>query len=312
VQLDFIALVISTGFVTAIVSAGALLYTIVAEDRGVARQLQRRLAPSDDLPHLSGREAIARTVAQGLTPLVRLARPKDDEFQHLREKLTQAGLRGAATSQIVLAAKAALALLGAGLVLAANEARPGGLPFPAAWAVALAGAGFFLPNAWLDRRVRARQAALDRALPDAMDLLVTSVEAGLGVDAALQRVSAEMTMAQPALAEELTLTFLEVKAGVSRSEAFRRLSARTGVQDLRTLAATLAQTDTFGTSVVGALRIHSDGMRARRLQRAEERAQKLSVKMTLPLVVCFLPALAAVLVGPAVVNIVVQLARGIR
>jgi tight adherence protein C len=309
--LDWMALVVSAGFVVAIAAVLAMLYTLVAADRGVVRQLQRRLAPSDDLPHLGGRDVIARAVAQGLTPLVKLARPRDDEYQHLRDKLSQAGLRSPWASQVVLAAKAGLALVGPAIVLWMSESHPGVLPFPAGWAVALAGAGFFLPNAWLDARVKVRQAAIDRSLPDAMDLLVTSVEAGLGVDTALQRVAAEMTLAQPVLAEELTLTFLEVKAGVARSEAFRRLATRTGVQDLKTLAATLGQTELFGTSVAGALRIQADGMRLRRLQRAEERAAKLSVKMTVPLVVCFLPCLVALLIGPALVNIAMQLLKGL-
>ena len=164
--------------------------------------------------------------------------------------------------------------------------------------------GFLAPNAWLRRRIQSRQADIDRGLPDALDLMVTCVEAGLGLDAAVQRVSLEIGLARPVLAEELTLTFLEVKAGVRRTDAFRRLADRTGVQDLKTLAATLNQTDIFGTSVSRALRIQAEGMRVRRMQRAEERAAVLSVKMTMPLVLCFVPALFVVLAGPAWVNIV--------
>jgi len=106
------------------------------------------------------------------------------------------------------------------------------------------------------------------------------------------------------VAEELTLTFLEVKAGVPRTEAFRRLADRTGVQDLRTLAATLNQTELFGTSVATALRVQAEGMRIHRMQRAEERAAVLGAKMTFPLVVCFLPTLLVVIIGPAMVSIV--------
>ena len=169
--------------------------------------------------------------------------------------------------------------------------------------------GFLVPNLWLRRRVQSRQADIDRGLPDALDLLVTCVEAGLGLDSALQRVALEIGLARPVLSEELTLTFLEVKAGVRRTDAFRRLADRTGVQDLKTLAATLNQTDIFGTSISRALRVQAEGMRIRRMQRAEERAAVLSVKMTMPLVLCFVPTLFVVLVGPAWVNIVSQFLR---
>jgi tight adherence protein C len=136
-----------------------------------------------------------------------------------------------------------------------------------------------------------------------MDLLVTCVEAGLGLDAAMARVSEEMTLASPILATELNHTFLEVQAGIPRADSFRRLAERTGVEDLRALSAMLIQTDIFGTSVARALRVHSDGMRVKRMQRAEEKAAMVSVKMTIPLVLCILPSLIAVVMGPAVVMI---------
>jgi len=112
------------------------------------------------------------------------------------------------------------------------------------------------------------------------------------------------------LSSELALTFLEAKAGVRRTDAFRRLADRTGVRDLKTLAATLNQTDLFGTSVARALRIQAEGMRVRRMQRAEERAAVLSAKMSIPLVLCFMPALFAVLIGPAWVSITAEFLKG--
>jgi tight adherence protein C len=308
--IDGMALLVGAGFVLSATAAGAMLWSVVGTDRGAVRRLQRRLSPSADLVQDGrGREEIARRVAVGLTPLARLATPSEVDVQLLRGRLAQAGWRAPWASQLFLASKAILALALLGGVLWFNAARIDPLPMLGAWALAFSSAGFFLPNLILDDRVRARQKAIDRSLPDAMDLLVTSVEAGLGLDATLQRVAAEIALAQPVLAEELTLTFLEVKAGVRRVEAFRRLAARTGVQDLKTLAATLNQTDMFGTSVATALRIQAEGMRVRRMQRAEERAATLSVKMTVPLVICFLPALLVVLVGPAAVNIYVNFIR---
>ena len=140
-----------------------------------------------------------------------------------------------------------------------------------------------------------------------MDLLVTCVEAGLGLDAALARVADEIRLASPLLAQELNLTFLEIQAGIARRDAFRRLSERTGVEDLRQLSAVLTQTEMFGTSIAKALRVHADGMRIKRMQRAEERAASVGVKMTLPLILCILPSLIAVVLGPAMVSMIEQL-----
>ena len=200
--------------------------------------------------------------------------------------------------------KVLLALCFVVVLLWVNTARLNPISMLPAWGIAVAALGFFIPNIWVARRAAERKRSIDEGLPDTLDLMVTCVEAGLGLDAALQRVAGEMMLAHPVLAEELTLTFLEVKAGARRTEAFRALADRTGVTDLKTLAATLNQTDMFGTSVGQALRVQAEGMRVHRMQRAEERAGVLSVKMTVPLVVCFLPALLAVILGPAWVNIV--------
>jgi tight adherence protein C len=307
-MLDWMALAVAGGFLLALVAVGGMVFAVVGTERGAARRLQRRLAPSPDLPELAqGRDGVTRLMSQGLTPIARLAQPISEEERHLlRGKLVQAGYRAAAASQVFLASKVLLAMAFLAVVLWVNAVRLQPLPMVSAWAVLAAGTGFLLPNAWLEAQVKARQLAISRGLPDSLDLLVTSVEAGLGLDAALQRVALEVALAQPVLAEELTLTFLEVRAGVPRTDAFRRLANRTGVQDLKTLAATLNQTELFGTSVAAALRIQAEGMRIRRMQHAEERAAMLSVKMTMPLVLCFMPALMAVLIGPAVVNIAVH------
>jgi tight adherence protein C len=148
---------------------------------------------------------------------------------------------------------------------------------------------------------------IERSLPDAIDLLVTCVEAGLGLDAALSRVAEEITLAAPLLAAELKVTFLEIQASIPRRDAFRRLSERTGVEDLRQLSAVLTQTEMFGTSIARALRVHSEGMRIRRMQRAEEKAAMVGVKMTLPLILCILPTLMAVVLGPAVATIMTKI-----
>jgi len=233
--------------------------------------------------------------------------PGDDAGSRLRQQLVWAGLRGQRAPRIFVAAKAALAVAALGAVVLVNALRvqPLRMALPIAlWATA---AGFFLPNLWLRARVADRQRQLSRALPDTLDLLVACVEAGLGLDAALQRVADETALAFPLLSSELRLAFLEVKAGIPRIEALRRLADRTGSQELRSLAATLAQTEMFGTSIGSALRVQAEGIRVRRMQLAEERAGYVAVKMTFPLVVCILPSLFSVLLGPAIVNIAEKL-----
>src|SRR5258708_2536371 len=178
-----------------------------------------------------------------------------------------------------------------------------GFPVDVAIAVWLCGLAFWIPNLILNSKIKERQQAVERALPDAMDLLVTCVEAGLALDSAMARVAQEMALAAPVLATELDPTFLGGQARIPPADSFRRLAERKGVEDLRAVAAMLIQTDAFGTSVARALRVHSDGMRVKRMQRAEEKAAMVSVKMTVPLVLCILPSLVAVVMGPAVVMI---------
>lgn len=310
-HVDVLALAVATGFVTTAAAVGGMVWSVVGTRSGAARRLQRRLAPSPDLPDLvAPRIDAARAVAKGLTPLARLASPGADRVDQIRSRLSHAGFRSPYAISLFLAVKALLAMVFPAVVLWVSLTRVEPIPHVHAVAVGVAALGYFLPNLWLRGRARRRQTAIDRGLPDSLDLMVTCVEAGLGLDAAVQRVSMEVALAHPVLAEELALTFLEVKAGVRRTDAFRRLADRTGVQDLKTLAATLNQTDMFGTSVSKALRVQSEGMRTRRMQRAEERAAVLSVKMTVPLVLCFLPAIFAILVGPAWVNIAEYFLKG--
>jgi len=161
-----------------------------------------------------------------------------------------------------------------------------------------------LPDIWLTKRTERRKTNIEHGLPDAMDLAVVAVEAGLGLDQALMRVGQEVQSAHPDLADELNFRNLEVKMGRSRSDAFRNLAERAGVEDLKALVAILIQTDRFGTSVGQALRTFSDGLRVKRRQRAEEQAAKLAVKMVLPMVLFIFPAVFVVILGPAFIAII--------
>ena len=167
-----------------------------------------------------------------------------------------------------------------------------------------AGMGFVLPSLHLGMRARRRQKEMQRALPDALDMLVVSVEAGLGLNQALVRVSEEIDRLSPVLSEQMSLVNLEIRAGTAREEALRNLADRTGLADIASLTGMLIQTDRFGTSVAQALRIHAETMRTKRRQRAEEAAAKTTIKLIFPLVFCIFPAMFVVILGPALIQIV--------
>jgi len=164
--------------------------------------------------------------------------------------------------------------------------------------------GFFLPRFALKRKIQARQQRIKLALPDALDLTVICVEAGLALDQAVMRVGQDLHHAHPDLSEEFHFVNLEMRAGKPRAEALRNLVDRTGVDDIRSLVGTLIQTDRFGTSVAQALRVHSDSLRTERRQRAEEQAAKTTIKMVIPLVLFVLPSIIFVTLGPAIIQLV--------
>jgi tight adherence protein C len=169
--------------------------------------------------------------------------------------------------------------------------------------VASAGLGYFLPNIFLERRIAYRKREILDSFPDAMDLIIVCVESGLGLDAALARVSEEMHMISPILGEELHLINLELRAGSSRERALRNLALRTGVEDIDTLVAMLVQSDRFGTSVAQALRVHAENLRTKRRLRAEEAAAKIALKLLFPLIFFIFPSMLLVLLGPAIISI---------
>ena len=169
------------------------------------------------------------------------------------------------------------------------------------------GFGYLMPDMWLTWRVRARQHKLRKALPDALDLLVICVEAGLGLDQALMKVSQDMRISHRELSEELQLVNMEMRIGKTRIDSLRELARRTGLDDIKALVAMLIQTERFGTSIAQSLRVYSDDMRVKRRQRAEEMSAKTSVKMVPPLVFFIFPALMVVILGPAIITLMRQL-----
>ena len=258
------------------------------------------------------RERTFARIASILRPFARLVKPSPgEELSRIQLSLVHAGYRTENAVEILLGVKLLLPLI---IIIIfwqidSHLAEPLELPPAIAIAFITIALAFFLPNMWLGSKITQRQQMISEALPDAMDLLVTCVEAGLSLDAAMSRVAQELELVAPVLGQEMKQTLLEIQAGVRRSDAFHRLSTRTGVEDLRTLSAMIIQTELFGTSVSRALRVHSEGMRTKRMQGAEERAAMASVKMTIPLIMCILPSLFAVVLGPAVAAIAKKMAE---
>jgi len=163
--------------------------------------------------------------------------------------------------------------------------------------------GYLAPTFWLKMRLKKNQEALNHGLPDALDLMVVCVEAGLTVDAAMQRVGGELALAHPAVSREFGIAHMETRVGLSRSETLKNLGIRTGNSSLQSLGSMLVQAERFGTSIGTALRIHADTMRTNRQHKAEEMAAKASVKMSFPLVLFIFPSTFIVLAGPTVVQL---------
>ena len=221
----------------------------------------------------------------------------------IKKLLVQAGHRSPAAYSTYMGTRVVLAVTLAVVGLAWAMASGVRTHQAVAACVAAGMLGWIGPAFYLDRQVRRRQKGIRRALPDALDLLVVCVEAGLGLNQALVRVAEEIRHVNRSMSEDLVLVNLEIRAGVERVEALRNLGERTGVDDIRALTAMLIQTDRFGTSIATALRTQSDALRTKRRQEAEEAAAKTTIKLVPPLVICIFPAIFAVVLGPAGIQI---------
>jgi tight adherence protein C len=250
---------------------------------------------------VENKPAIRERVEQALDPLSKAIPLSPSDVSRTRRWLMQAGYRDAMDVNYYFGARILMATIGfvSIAVLTALKNPP--------LLIGVTGLGFILPRFILKRMIRDRQARIRLGLPDALDLTVICVEAGLALDQALMRVGQDLHHAHPDLSDEFHLVNLEMRAGKPRVEALRNLVERTGVDDIRALVGTLIQTDRFGTSVAQALRVHSDSLRTERRQRAEEQAAKTTIKMVPPLVIFVLPSIIFVTIGPAVIQLVRQL-----
>ncbi len=281
-----------------------------------AAQLSGKIARATGVLLNAGEEPLFARLAGRVAGLFRglgqLAGPREkDDQDQTRLALIRAGLRGPGAASTFHGAKAALAILPPCLFLGVALLLPKtpSVNVLVIGALSLALAGCYAPNAWLRGKVNDRRIQLLCELPDALDLLVVCVESGMGLDQAIHRVSEELSASAPGISGELRTMTLEMRAGRQRQQALKDLAERTGLEDVQSLVTLLIQADLFGISVARTLRVYSDTLRTGRFQRAEERAAKLPTKLLFPLILCIFPALFAVIMGPAAIQLMRVFAR---
>ncbi len=237
--------------------------------------------------------AAAKKLGQSLRP------SDEDELGKVRLKLLNAGFRQEQAVAVFYGIKALGLLIGLAVTVPAAVLQLRHDAVGADHDRRRRGLGFYLPDFMVGQQKKKRAESIFLGLPDALDLMVVCVEAGLGLDAAMRRVTGELAQSSPVLCEELAIANFQLQMGRARKDVLRDLGIRTGVEDVRALAAVIIQAERFGTSIGSALRVQSDAMRLRRRQLAEERAAKTAVKIMIPLILFIFPGVFVVLVGPA-------------
>ena len=291
-------ILIAVVFVTVVMAVFAFGAAVVTPSSLLGARLR---ALGGQQPTVENKPAFRERMEQALDPLSKAIPLSPADVSRTHAWLIQAGYRDAIDVSYYFGARVLLGVVGFGAVALLTGFD--NLPL----LIGVAGLGFLLPRFILKRMIKDRQQRIRIALPDALDLTVICVEAGLALDQALMRVGQDLHHAHPDLSDELHLVNLEMRAGKPRAEALRNLVDRTGVDDIRSLVGTLIQTDRFGTSVAQALRVHSDSLRTERRQRAEEQAAKTTIKMVPPLVIFVLPSIIFVTIGPAIIDLIRQL-----
>jgi tight adherence protein C len=290
-------LILSALIFMAVTLGLAGLYMWLAPTR--AEQRLRTIAPTEKTDW-------TETVVKIAGPLARLSTPDGDwEDSPLRVRFLHAGIRSPNARLLYFGAKTLLPLFLAAVAFGSMRGMNQSSALTLIFYVLLGALiGCYLPNLLLGWTIRMRQREIFENFPDAADLMLVCVEAGLGLDAALSKVADEIRRKSVALAEELHLTNLEMRAGATREKSLRNLALRTGVEELSTFATMLTQADKFGTSIGDSLRVFSDDLRHKRQIRAEEKAAKVPTKMLFPLVVCIFPSIIMVIMGPAAIQVI--------
>jgi tight adherence protein C len=295
-------------FVTITLGSSAVFLYLNSRE---ALQTWRRRADGTQVGAEAGSDQVTEQLMQQFQTLLewfaRLNQPSNvEEARATRRQLITAGYRSGKAPIFFMGAKLLLAVFMTA-VIALVPVKVFGFPTVTLlvfYYVLAATCGYYAPVVWLRSAIAHRKDALNRAIPDALDLMVVCVEAGLGLDQAIGRVGEEVGRSHPALSDELNLLAMELRTGVSRQEALRNLALRTDLEEVRNLVALLIQTDRFGTSIGQALRVHADSMRTTRRLKAEELAAKLPVKLLFPLVFFIFPSMFIVIIGPAAIKMV--------
>lgn len=305
--LDALQLVLLTAF-AAIVAVTWLVLDRVSSRRPHAEERLERFGNQnrgEDTSAPRGGNAMTRAI-EGAAPALSAPLQPQTELEQgkLRERLANAGYRGDGAASIFLSMKFVGLLIG-GIVGGLFTMMTSGFNFNGILlCFGVAGTFFFAPEIILMIMISRRKSAIFLGLPDALDLMVVCVEAGLGLDQAMRKVAEEMKKSFPIISEEFGLCNLQLQMGRGRADVLQELGARSGVDDLRQLASILIQADKFGSSIAQALRVQSDAMRTRRQQIAEEKAAKTAVKLIFPLVIFIFPGIFVVLVGPAAITMI--------
>ncbi len=272
--------------------------------KGIRERIEKETAPQND-GSSAGRTPqgfflrMASLLGEAVKP------KKEVDVSKTKKRLMKAGYYGENDQMIFFGSKAFMAFLLAAFSVFLRFAVLKTLPAQQflVLIVLFTAAGFYLPDLYLHQRTQERKRKIFEGFPDALDLMVVCVEAGMGLDAAIKRVGDEISLKNKVLGDEFKILSLELRVGKPRAEALRNLAMRTDLEDISGLVTLLVQTDKFGTRVAQALRVHSDAMRTKRYLRAEEMAAKLPVKMVFPLIFFIFPALFVTIIGPAVIRI---------
>ena len=301
---SILVLLLGISFLVTTMLVTAIGYWLFGSQRIIRRRIQDLVSPAQTHAGDFSEGAFTVHVDQPRRPVI--APLNNWQESRLRTKLVRSGLRSGQAVTVTLTLKLLLAIALPVLIMGplfALGVLAGQTQFAVIWLVTLAMLGFLAPDIYLDSRARERRLELETVFPDTLDLLVVCIEAGLSLDAAIQRVGKEIRHASEAMSDELQLVSLEMRAGKPRNDALRALVERTKLADLSSMISILIQAENFGTSIGDALTEHAEEMRRLRIQRAKEKAAKLPVKLAFPIIFFIFPALFLVVLGPALVRI---------
>jgi len=297
-------------FVIFLLCAGAIR---LAQDRAQRRKMLEKITTHTHHDHVTGAsdESSTTTPKKGfqfsfLQRMGKKVLPEgSDQYSLTRKRFLKAGLRWEGAPSVFWGIKILLPVIMVGLFIVLQMNITGPLPPHLAILVfiILAAGGFYAPDFWLQFKTMKRREEFFRGLPDALDLMVVCVEAGMGLDATINRVGDEMALSNKVISDEFNLINLELRAGKQREDALRNLSHRTDLEDVRALVTMLIQTEKFGTSIAKSLRVFADAFRSKRFLKAEEIAAKMPIKLIFPLILFIFPSIFIVTVGPGAIRI---------